>query len=212
MASSEIDICSQALDLIGAPPISSFEDNRVAATCGRLYDTQMNDLLARYPWRFAQKHADLQRENSTPAGRYTYEFTMPSDAVQPNIFELYRSSAIGEPTLSDYTLGLNANGNQVILTDEPALFMVYGIRPPEAQWPPHFYKLAVLAMAAVLAKPITEDTDTANYWQEQAFGVPSDNGEGGFLGTAKRIDAQQAPLQQIQDFTLIAAHQGGWGT
>lgn len=209
MAASAVDICSQALDLIGGPaPITSFTDNNVAAVCGRLYDTEMNALLGGYPWRFAMKHADLQRESTTPAGRYTYEFTMPTDIVQPGVFELYRSNSIGEPTFSDYTLGLNANGGQVILTDEAALFMVYTIRPPESQWPPHFYKLATLAMAAKVAKPVTEDQNTAEYWFERAFGVPSDNGQGGYFGVAKHIDAQQAPMQSIQDFTLIAAHQG----
>ena len=209
MGASAVDICSQGLDLIGVPPISSFEDNRVAATCGRLYDTEMNRLLGEYPWRFASKHADLDLQSTAPAGRYARQFTIPTDIVQPGVFELYRTSTVGEPTISDYTLGLNQNGAQVVLTDELTLFMVYTIRPPESVWPPHFYKLATLAMAALLAKPIAEDTDLAGFWEEKAFGVPSDNGQGGYFATAKRIDAQQAPMQSIQDFTLIAAHQGG---
>ena len=209
MASSDIDICSQALELLGIPAISSFDENPVAATCQRFYDTTINYLLGRYPWRFAQKTAQLDRQANDPVAHWKFQYTFPTDIVAPGVYALFESNRTGTNPIKDYTLGLNDQQQAVILSDRRELWMVYTIRLPEAQWPPHFYRLAVFAMAAILAIPLTEDPDKDSVWQAKAYGTPQEGGEGGFLANAKRIDAQQAPAAPIQDYTLMQAHQGG---
>ena len=204
MASSAEDICSQALDLLGVPPISSFEDNRVAATCGRLFDTQMNSLFAAYPWNFTIKYVQLSRTSNTPVAQWQYEFLLPSDLVLPSVYAVFRTEAVGEPPLKLYEI----TNNRRLLANELEIYMQYSLRPPVADWPSHFYLLAIYAMAAILAMPVTEDQALADKWEQKAFGVPSDNGQGGYFAQAARRDAQQDPPRRLVEHTLIEARVG----
>lgn len=204
MAASDVDICSQALDFLGIPPISSFEDNRVAATCGRLFDTQMNALFAAYPWNFTIKYVQLNRTSTVPVAQWQYEFLLPSDLVLPSVYAVFRTEAVGEPALKEYEI----TNNRRLLANELEIYMQYSIRPPVPEWPSHFYMLAVYAMAAALAMPITEDVDLAQLWNQKAFGVPSDNGQGGYFANAARRDAQQDPPRRLTEYTLIEARVG----
>ena len=204
MTQTDIDVCSQALDLIGVPPISSFEDNSVAATCGRLYEDTILDLLGQYSWGFARAMRALQQEAGAPAGLWKYTFTMPTDMVRPHNYAIYRTSDTNQRPFKDYEI----QGNKV-LTDNPTLFMVYARRPPENEWPPHFYRLAIYWMAAVLASPITEDAEKAAERAGIAWGTPSELMQGGYMRVAKQLDGQEQPTARIEDYTLIEARLGG---
>ena len=204
MGSSAVDICSQALDRLGIPPISSFEDNRVAATCGRLYDDLMDTLISRYPWNFARKYAALSRTNGIPLAQWRFEFQLPGDILLPGVYAIYRTAAEGEPPFKIYEIV----ANKKLLCNEPQLFISYTIRPPESDWPSHFYQLAIYALTVELAKPLTEDNALMQEWRQFTYGVPSDNGEGGYFGTAKRVDSQQDPPARLFEHTLIEARVG----
>ena len=204
MGSSATDICSQALDRLGIPPISSFEDNRVAATCGRIYDDLMDSLIARYPWNFTRKYAALSRTNVTPLAQWKFEYQLPGDMVDPGLYAIYRTSAESEPPFKVFEVV----GDRKLLANEQQLFISYTIRPPESDWPPHFYQLAIYAMTAELAKPLTEDNALMQEWRVFTYGTPQDQGEGGYFGTAKRIDSQMDPPARLFEYTLIEARVG----
>jgi hypothetical protein len=62
MAISEIGICNNALALLGASAIRSFdEDNKRARLCKNLYDVSRDFLLRSYDWPFARSFAKLQK-------------------------------------------------------------------------------------------------------------------------------------------------------
>lgn len=204
MGSSSIDICSQALDRLGIPPISSFQDNRVAATCGRIYDDLMNSLMASYPWNFCRKYVALSRTNVTPTAQWPFEFQLPGDIVIPGVYALYESNAQGAPPFKNFEIV----NNKKLLTVAPTLFMSYTIRPPESDWPAHFYQLAIYAMTTDLAKPLTEDNALFELWKTFTYGVPSDNMRGGYMATARTIDAQQDPPARLHEYSLIEARVG----
>lgn len=204
MAQSDVDLCSQALERLGLPPISSFVESRNAATCGRLYDGVMNSLLGSYPWKFTRKFSALSRTAVTPLAQWKFEFQLPPDIVLPGNYAVYRSSATGAPPFKNFQIVNNAK----LLADEQTLFMEHTIRPPEGDWPPHFYQLAIYAMTADLAKPITEDNALAKDWREFTYGTPSENGRGGYWSQATTVDAQQDPPARLQEFTLIEARVG----
>jgi len=53
MATSEIDICTQALAAIGQPAISSFDDGTdISTLCANTYPDFRRSMLTAYPWRF----------------------------------------------------------------------------------------------------------------------------------------------------------------
>ncbi|WP_156111644.1 hypothetical protein [Thalassospira australica] len=58
MALSDMALCARALVMIGAAPISSFEEEGAEAEIARmLYPAIRDGMLAGYPWRFVAKGA-----------------------------------------------------------------------------------------------------------------------------------------------------------
>ena len=204
MAASDVDIVSQALELLGDDPIGGFDESRSAATGGRFYEDVTNSLLVRYPWKFCRKFVKLSRTNVTPPAQWRYEFQLPGDIGIPGVYALYRSDAQGETPFKAYQIV----NNKKLYADVLELWMQYTIRPPESDWPAHFYQLAIYAMAAQLAKPITEDTELLTHWWQVAYGVPSDNLRGGYFAVAAQIDAQQDPPARLEEYTLVQARLG----
>ena len=73
---SALSICSDALILLGAAPISSFnEGTDEANTCDRLYPDVRDSTLQMYPWSFSFKKVQLARTINTPVNEWTYEYS-----------------------------------------------------------------------------------------------------------------------------------------
>ena len=90
MASGDtnITICNQALNLLGADTISSFSDtsNDAAAVCNNIYETVKRQTLSMYPWSFALTKLPLVTSNSDlmaacpfdrPASSLSFASAMP---------------------------------------------------------------------------------------------------------------------------------------
>lgn len=77
---SEVDICNQALLLLGDTPISAFTDgNDRARIAGRLYGPTRDATLRAHPWNFAIYRAALARETVTPEFGWAYQYALPTD-------------------------------------------------------------------------------------------------------------------------------------
>ena len=84
MASGDtsLSICSDALLMLGASPISSFtEGTDEANICNSLYPDIKIKTLASYPWSFSFKKVQLARLITTPTTEYKYEYALPSDMI-----------------------------------------------------------------------------------------------------------------------------------
>ena len=66
-ANSAIDICSRALILVGAEPITSFvDDTSEALIAGNMYEDIARTNLTSTRWRFATNQAILNRLSDAP--------------------------------------------------------------------------------------------------------------------------------------------------
>ena len=78
-ANTPIDICSRALILIGAEPITSFEDGTTEALVSvNMYEDVIRTSLVNTRWRFATNQAVLNLITSEPTGRYDRAYQLPS--------------------------------------------------------------------------------------------------------------------------------------
>ena len=79
-STSAIQISSNALILLGHPPISSFEEPGAGAQgASNLYEQSYLNMLTVHRWRFATKKAQLSRLTEAPMNGYSYQFQLPSD-------------------------------------------------------------------------------------------------------------------------------------
>jgi hypothetical protein len=83
MASSAVEICNEALALVGAESIASLSDNvTTARLLNSLYVGTKEELLVSHPWKFATKRLSLAVDTDAPAYEYSYRFLLPTDCLR----------------------------------------------------------------------------------------------------------------------------------
>jgi hypothetical protein len=194
-----VSICSDALLMLGAKAISSFNDGTdESSVCDRLYPDIRDTVLTTYPWSFNTKKIQLARLVTTPGSVWRYAYQLPGDRLtSPRA--VYDSPSVGGQVRKEYEI----QGNEV-LTNLEAVYIDYQAVVPESAMPQYFVQLLKYMMAWHLALPITEQQERAVYWQGIAVGGPAENGRGGQMRTAMNIDGQGQPTRVIEDFSLIA--------
>lgn len=194
-----ISICSDALIMLGANAISSFNDGTDEANaCDRLYSDIRDSTLSGYKWSFATKKVKLARLLTTPVSGWKYQYQLPGDRLD-SPRAVFDTAAPGAPVRKDWDIQ-----GDVLLTNLETVYIDYKYSVPEYAMPQYFVQLLKYMMAWHLALPITEQLDKAQYWQGVAVGGPAENGRGGYWRTATNIDGQGRPNQVIEDFSLIA--------
>lgn len=195
---TDIRICSDALLMLGAKAISSFNEGTSASnTCDRLYPGIKYSTLQAYPWSFSFKKVQLAQTINTPVNQYRYEYQLPSDRLGA-IRRAYNSSAIGAGTFNDWVI----QGDK-LLTNETTVVIDYQFAPTESEMPAYFVQLLKYMMAWHLADPITDQVTKTQYWQQVAVGAPGENNRGGYFRTAMVVDGQGNTTQSFEDFSLI---------
>ena len=121
MASGEtnVTICNQALNLLGADTISSFSDtsNDAAAVCNNIYETVKRQTLSMYQWSFAFTKLQLAQSSTAPIGEWTYRYDLPSTAVAAQPFQVYNTSSTGSSPIRSFEIFYTTSG-PAIFTNE----------------------------------------------------------------------------------------------
>lgn len=190
MATS-ITICSNALLMLGAQTISSFDEafgdgalDR-AKLCSNLYPEVRDDMLRAHPWNFATKRVTLAPTTPAPEFDYANAFNLPGDWL--------RTLQVGE---KGYETDYETQGRQ-ILSDDASLKLKYIYQNTvEGSWDSAFVHIMTLAMAARMAYAITQSAtleQTRLQELEQA------------MRKARALDGQDDPPQTFGDFRLLGS-------
>lgn len=202
MASSDIDIASQAMGLLRANTISSFDEGTNEADISKLYYGDFaQDILTRYPWSFATKKRRINQTTS-PLNEWRYAHIIPAEALR--VWAVYNSGAVGAKPINNYDIQA-PDGSRVIMSNNPDLWLEYTVYTAESNWPGYFTHFAIHAFAALTAMPVTDDENLANYFSVKAYGNPSEGGNGGKYAKAVATDALQKPSDEILQSPFIDA-------
>lgn len=189
MATSEVQICSNALLLLGAQTINSFDDESDRATLvANLWPNAVEAILRSHPWNCAIKRAALAPDAVAPAFDYSYAFTLPGDCL--------RVLSVGEKgAAQDYEVE-----GRKLLSDENPLYVRYVYRNEDVpSWDALLVQAAEAYMAMTLAYPITKSASMlqamTSLWEMK-------------LRQARNIDGQENPPEELGDYPLLAARRG----
>jgi hypothetical protein len=200
---TKLSICSDALILLGASPLSSFSEGTDAAQiCDRLYDDLKDSLIASNPWSWSFKKTQLARLTSTPPNEWKYQYAMPGDAIA-GVRAVYNTNAIGVLPIK---YGWEVHGDHLD-TNEEVIYVDYQYSPNEAELPTYFVQLLKYAMASEIAETVTDQITKADYFERKAYGAPSENRRGGFFRVAANIDGANNSIDTFEDYTLTAVRQ-----
>jgi hypothetical protein len=178
-ANSAIDICSRALILIGAEPITSFEDDTSEALiAGNMYEDIARTNLTSTRWRFATNQAVLNRLTDAPTGRFDSAYQLPDYLFLHAV------------TVRDLQIEYNVYGNKVFCDADPADVLIadYTYRASEVDWPSYFSVCVEYAMAVVFATALIRDTSLSNLMSNQYEFL---------MAKARSTDSQQQTTRKI---------------
>ena len=184
-ANSAIDICSRALILVGAEPITSFNDDTTEALiAGNMYEDIARTNLTSTRWRFATNQAVLNRLSDAPTGRFDAAYQLPE-----YIF-------LHAVTVRDLQIEYNVYGNKVFcdasVSDE--LIADFTYRADEVDWPSYFSVCVEYAMATVFATALIRDQSLSGLMDQQYTKL---------LAKARSIDSQQQTTRKITTSRFI---------
>ena len=184
---SDIDIASNALQMIGAGSISSFDDPGAGAAVAKaLYEPLLIALLTRTYWRFTMKKQQLNRLSQTPLNEFQYAFQIPTDSLKiervypRSFYKIYRD---------------------LIYSDQTSIAIDYAYRPATSSLPSYFVLALTYHLASEFALAVT-DNEQKNQIYAQKF-IEA-------LGAAYSADAQQHPQTPIVDSPFTDVRNGGF--
>lgn len=196
---TSLSICSDALIMLGAQPISSFtEGSDAAQACDRLYPDLRDSLLSRYPWSWSYQKVQLARLATAPIFEWDYAYQLPGDMLSGVRALFNTADTFGMPL----RYGWEIYGDQVY-TNEETVYIDYQSSVNESKMPYYFVHLLRHAMAGELGMVITDQISKADYFRSLAFGTPGENGRGGLFREAMNIDSRGQLPQVIEDYSLI---------
>lgn len=179
-AVSKVQICNNALNKIGADPITTFTDNsKEARACNLVYNPLRQELLRAHPWKFSMKRQVLVASATAPDFEYAYQYPLPADCLRP--LSLYGTNL-------DYKVeGKN------ILTDESVVNLIYVSDVEDTtQFDNSFVDTLITRIAAELAYPIANSSAVADVLYRQ-YELKIKN--------AKRWDSQQGTPNELESDT-----------
>ena len=181
---TNIEICSNALIMIGHGSITSFTDGGAGAnTASALYETTYKSVLSQHRWRFASAKKTLNRLSAAPLNQWSYAFQLPADyivgiGVQPGVdYEIYEDK-------------LYANVKEIDLD--------YIFKPDETRLPGYFQRLLEFNLASIFAIPVTDNSTKAEEYRKMAVDQ---------LKRARFADSQARPGDAIQSSPFVDARQ-----
>lgn len=186
-ANSPVDICSRALILIGADPITSFDDNSTEAlVASNLYEDVARASLVNSRWRFATNQSVLNKLAADPTGRYDNAYQLPTDSLM-----------VHAVTANDNLIEYQIYGNKVFAntSDADVIIADYSFRAEEENWPSYFTIAVEYALSTLFATSIARDATLASLMQNQA----KDS-----MAKARSLDSQQQTSRKLTTSRFIA--------
>lgn len=196
---TSLTICSDALIMLGASPLSSFTEGTDAAqACDRLYPDLRDSMISRYPWSWSYKKIQLARLSTNPINEWNYAYQLPGDILS-GVQAVFESSGRNERQLR---YGWEIYGDQ-LYTNLETVYIDYQASIDESKMPNYFVHFLRTAMAAELGMVITDQASKADYFRGIAYGTPGEQGRGGLFREAMNIDSRGKPPSIIEDYSLI---------
>lgn len=174
MTSTNVSICNEALSLIGAKSILSFDDNNEnARRCASIYDTTRRALLRMHPWSFAKKRTQLAPVSTHPTFGYHNSFPLPHDFVR---------------VISAGVENYEIEGRHILANTDLINLQYVSDQDNEELWDSLFAECMVLYLVHKLAKPITgSQSESDSAWQKLQ----------NMLKQARSINGQERPAQDF---------------
>lgn len=152
MATSAVDICNSALNMIGASNIISLdEDSKAGRICKQRYPNVRDGVFRSHPWNCLVNRVQISADVSAPAFEFLYQYTLPADPYCLRVLRLERLDIV-----------YRVEGRK-LLTNESTLFIQYiGKNENVSTYDTLLSESLAAAMASDLAYPLVGSASLTN--------------------------------------------------
>lgn len=185
-AQSAVDVCSRALILVGAEPITSFDDgNNEALIASNMYEDVARASLLNTRWRFSTNQAILNRLSDAPTGRFDAAYQLPSGWLMTHVV-----------TVNDTPIEYQTYGDKLFCNETASseLVLDFTYRANEQGWPSYFTIAVEYELASVFAVSLARDQSLAQLMAQQAATS---------MMRARNLDAQQQTTRKLSTSRFI---------
>jgi|TARA_R100000084_G_scaffold39803_1_gene16314 hypothetical protein len=185
-AQTPVAVCSRALILVGAEPITSFDDgNNEALIASNMYEDVARASLLNTRWRFSTNQAVLNRLSDAPTGRFDAAYQLPSGWLMTHVV-----------TVNDTPIEYQTYGDKLFCNETATseLVLDFTYRADEQGWPSYFTIAVEYELASVFAVSLARDQNLAQAMSQQAATS---------MMRARNLDAQQQTTRKLSTSRFI---------
>jgi hypothetical protein len=188
---TEEDLCNLALTRLGLDVISSINEETDRAIACRSHYYDVRDLVfGLHDWNVGNAVRQLARDLDAPARPgWLYGYKKASNAKGEPL-AVYEDG--GSNPTSDFE-----NAGDYVYANAATISVRYPVVQSIEIWPPLLKTLVWTALAARLAKPLTDNTDLAEQLDRIAWGAPEFDGNGGLFLKAKQADSRSQKMSSF---------------
>src|SRR6056300_995370 len=122
---SVVDICNEAMDLLGAGTITALSENsKEARICNRRFSTVRDAVLRAHPWNVAITRKSIAQDADTPAFGFSYQYTLPNNPYCLRVLSFFDDQVDSEIAAYDTRLMYKIEGRK-ILSNESTCKITY---------------------------------------------------------------------------------------
>jgi len=189
---SVVDICNEALDLLGAATITALTQNsKEARLCNRKYAPIRDAVLRAHPWNIAVTRKELAQDATAPDFGFTFQYTLPTEPFCLRVLSFFDSNVNSDIAAYDSNVMYKIEGRKVLSNEGTCRIIYIGRVEDTEQYDSLLSSAIAHRLAAEIAYAITGSgtiTQTMNALYEQR------------LREAKSIDAMEGyPEQPLAD-------------
>jgi hypothetical protein len=163
MSVTAVDLCNEALSLLGHSAITALTDSTAGAqACNRWFDRCRQEALRRHPWSFAVADATLVAATEDGAdveddeGVWAYVYALPTDFL--------KAACVNGDATTPYEI----RGSYFYCDEEDCVLRYLVDHDTYDDWPAAFATYVATALAARIAMAITGSAEIARALQEMA--------------------------------------------
>ncbi len=186
---SKVDICNEALNLLGANTIASLtESSTTAVLCNRIYDTEVDCLLRQHNWNSAVQEANLAAVVGTPVIGWLYKFLMPTDPYCLRVLNVYDTA--------DDDQNFQCRGRHIYCDTSAVDILYIGRITDPSEFDAMLMKTLVDLLAYRLSFPITRSKDVTAAMYSAYRNT---------LADAMSVDSQEGTPEELKSDHLLDA-------
>ena len=194
---SVVDICNEAMDLLGAATITALTENsKEARLCNRRFETVRDAVFRAHTWNVSIQRSSLALDTDTPAFGFAYQFSLPTDPYCLRVVSFWNSNVNNDVAAYDSNVMFKIEGRKV-LSNEGTCSIIYIARVTDTeQYDPLLSSTIAHKLASETAYAITGSNSLAQsmYALYQAR-----------LSEARSMDALEGYPEQLQADTYTNA-------